>query len=211
MRPSLEWIDRYRSRHTEHGVSGARHSRDPERRRSRSPDSQKHRELATALILSPNRAVSRDALIDILWGEHPPPSARKLLRVYVSQVRRALAVDRLETRPGGYLIRIDDGELDSARFDDLLRRGRTELRQGRLTAAHGLLSSALALWRGSALVDVADEEFARTEAGRLDEARLGCIEDRIEVDLALGRHPRSFRSSRRSSASTRSARGPIAS
>ena len=148
----------------------------------------KHRELATALILSRNRAVSRDALIDILWGEHPPPSARKLLRVYVSQVRRALAVDRLETRPGGYLMRIDDGELDSARFDDLLRRGRTELRQGRLTAAHGLLSSALALWRGSALADVADEEFARTEAGRLDEARLGCIEDRIEVDLALGRH-----------------------
>jgi predicted ATPase/DNA-binding SARP family transcriptional activator len=148
----------------------------------------KHRELVAALVLSRNRVVSRDALIDVLWGGRPPPSARKLLRVYVSQVRRLLARDRLETRPGGYLLRVDDGELDSARFDDLLRRGRSELRHGRAKAAHGLLSAALALWRGSALADVADEEFARTEAGRLDEARLGCIEGRIEADLALGRH-----------------------
>ena len=148
----------------------------------------KHRELVAALILSRNRVVSREALIDVLWGEFPPPSARELLRIYVSQVRRALARDCVETRPGGYLLRINDGELDSARFDDLLRRGRSELRQGRVKAAHGLLSAALTLWRGSALADVADKDFARSEAGRLDEARLGCFEDRIEADIVLGRH-----------------------
>ena len=148
----------------------------------------KHRELVVALILSRNRVCSREVLIDRLWGEHPPPSARKLLRVYVSQVRRVLAGDRLETRPGGYLLRVDDSELDSARFDKLLRRGRSELRQGRVKAAHGLLSTGLSLWRGAALADVADKEFARTEAGRLDEARLGCVEDRIDAELLLGRH-----------------------
>ncbi len=141
-----------------------------------------------ALILSQNRVVSREDLIDVLWGEYPPSSARKLLRIYVSQVRRTLARDCVQTRPGGYLLRVERGELDSARFDDLLRRGRSELRQGRVKAAQGLLSTALSLWRGSALADVADEHFARTEASRLDEARLGCLEDRIDADLALGRH-----------------------
>ena len=148
----------------------------------------KHRELVGALVLASNRIVSREALIDVLWADRAPPSAPKLLRIYVSQVRRALGEGRLETRPGGYLLRVEDGELDAARFDELLARGRSELRRGRIEAAHGLLASALSLWRGPALSDIADGEFARAEAGRLDEARLGCLEDRIEADLELGRH-----------------------
>ena len=148
----------------------------------------KHRELVAALILARNSVVSREALVEVLWGDDPPPSAPKLLRIYVSQVRRALARPRVETRSGGYLLRVADGELDSARFDDLLRLGRSELRQGRVKAAHGLLSAALALWRGPALADVAGREFAGSEAVRLDEARIGCLEDRIDADLALGRH-----------------------
>ena len=148
----------------------------------------KHRELVAALILARNSVVSREALVEVLWGDDPPPSAPKLLRIYVSQVRRALARPRVETRSGGYLLRVADGELDSARFNDLLRLGRSELQQGRVKAAHGLLSAALALWRGPALADVAGREFAGSEALRLDEARIGCLEDRIDADLALGRH-----------------------
>ncbi len=82
----------------------------------------KHRALLMHLLVRANEVVSADALVDALWGERPPASARKLLQVYVSQLRKALG-DVLVTRPPGYLITAEWFRLDRARFERLLDEG----------------------------------------------------------------------------------------
>jgi DNA-binding SARP family transcriptional activator/tetratricopeptide (TPR) repeat protein len=134
----------------------------------------KPRTLLAILVLNANEAVSTDRLIEELWDGSPPETAGKALQVYVSQLRRLLGKERLETRTPGYLLRVDDDELDLGRF----RRLREE----------GKLREALTLWRGSPLSDLADEPFAQTEIARLEELRLTAIEERIDQDLADGRH-----------------------
>ncbi len=136
----------------------------------------KQRALLAVLLIHPNQVVSRDRLIDALWEESPPDTARKALQVHVSRLRAQLGRDRIATRPPGYAIRVEPGELDADRFEGLAGEG------GRR------LVDALALWRGPPLADVADARFARQEIGRLEERRLAVLEERIEADLALGRH-----------------------
>ena len=102
--------------------------------------------------------------------------------MHVHALRSALGADRIVTRAPGYLLRVEDGELDAERFEQLVRDG---------TAA-----DALALWRGPALADLAYEPFARAEAARLDDARLAALEARIDVDLADGRHADAHRRAR---------------
>jgi len=92
----------------------------------------------------------------------------------------------LKTRAPGYLIRVADRELDSQRFERLLAQGKYELVTGDPGRAAAKLRTALALWRGPALAEVMYEPFAQAEAGRLEELRLSCLEERIEADLALG-------------------------
>ena len=171
----------------------------------------KHRELVAALILARNRAsrARRWSKSSGAMTRRPrrPSSSGSTSRRYAARSPRL----RLETRPGGYLLRVADGELDSVRFDDLLRRGPDRAPAGTSQGAHGLLSAALALWRGPALADVAGREFAGAEAARLDEARIGCLEDRIEADLALGRHAEIVPELEELVAGTRSESGPIAS
>jgi DNA-binding SARP family transcriptional activator len=133
----------------------------------------KPRTLLAILLLNANEAVSTDRLIEELWAGDPPETAGKALQVYVSQLRKLLGKERLETRPPGYLLRVEDDELDLGRF----RRLREE----------GKLGEALTLWRGPPLSDLADERFAQTEIARLEELRLASIEERIEQDLAEGR------------------------
>jgi DNA-binding SARP family transcriptional activator/class 3 adenylate cyclase len=135
---------------------------------------QKHRALLAALLLEANRVVSSDRLIEALWPEQPPGTARKALQVYVSQLRKSLGKERLETRAPGYRLRVHEGELDVERC--------------RLLAAQGSPAEALALWRGAALSDFAYEPFAQAEIARLEALRLACLEDRLDVDLAAGRH-----------------------
>jgi eukaryotic-like serine/threonine-protein kinase len=134
----------------------------------------KQRALLAVLLLNANEAVSTDRLIEDLWDGDPPETAGKALQVYVSQLRKLLGKDRLQTRTPGYLLRVESDELDVERFQRL---------QG-----EGKLQEALALWRGSPLADFADERFAQTEIARLEELRLVCLEERIEQDLAEGRH-----------------------
>jgi DNA-binding SARP family transcriptional activator/tetratricopeptide (TPR) repeat protein len=134
----------------------------------------KQRTLLAVLLLEANRVVSTDRLIDALWDESPPTQPRKTLQVYVSQLRKAIGSDRIETRSPGYLLRVADDELDLQRFQRL--------------AAQGEHREALALFRGRPLADFESEAFASVEAARLEELRLACIEDRIEADLAAGRH-----------------------
>lgn len=156
----------------------------------------KQRAALAVLLLSANRVVPADKLIDELWGETPPGQATGSLQAYVSNLRRALEPDRapreqsrvLRSQGGGYLLAVDLADVDSAVFEHQASEGRTLLRQGRAAAARDALARGLGLWRGPALVDFADEPFARTEAARLEELRAVALEDRIAADLALGEH-----------------------
>jgi len=135
----------------------------------------KQRALLAVLLLNANEVVSKDRLLDALWEDDPPETAHKALQVHVSALRKLLGKERVETHPAGYRLRVEHGELDLERFRRLHREGK--------------LPEALALWRGPPLADFAYHRFASAEAARLEELRLGCLEERIERDLRAGRHP----------------------
>jgi DNA-binding SARP family transcriptional activator len=139
--------------------------------------------LLAVLLLNANRVVSSDRLIDALWDEGPPDTARKALQVYVSQLRKLLGRATVVTRPPGYLLQVAQGGLDLDRFEGLVR----EARGAEPETAAAKLQEALSLWRGPPLADFAYDRFARPEIARLEELRLVALEERIEADLALGR------------------------
>jgi YVTN family beta-propeller protein len=143
------------------------------------------RAVLAMLALHVNRTLSVDQLIDGLWGETPPPSAPKLVQLYVSQLRKLLAVDEAQivTRGRGYELRLDDDRVDAARFEHLVAQA-----TGSDGAREALAHEALALWRGSALADLAGQPFAAPEIRRLEELRLCAAELAIESGLAAGRH-----------------------
>jgi YVTN family beta-propeller protein len=147
----------------------------------------KQRALLVLLLLDANRVVSRDRLIDGLWGERPPPSASHTLDDYLSRLRKVLGPDRLIRHPPGYLLRVEPLELDLDRFSHQLEAGRAALARGDPIDAASKLRAALALWRGVPLADVLNEPFAAREADRLEGLRLDALQDRIAADLALGR------------------------
>jgi DNA-binding SARP family transcriptional activator len=149
----------------------------------------KQRALLAALLLRANEVVSVDRLIDELWGESPPETAAKVVQVYVSQLRKALAEEgRLLTRPPGYLLRAEREELDTHRFESLFDEGRRALAADDVRLAAATLRDALSLWRGPPLADFAFEPFAQTEIARLEERRVAALVERIEADLELGLH-----------------------
>ena len=150
----------------------------------------RERTLLARLLLADGQVVSADRLADDLWAGQPPPHYMATLRVYISRLRRALGSgsDAVATYPPGYRIVLADGELDAHRFASLVAGAAADMAGGRPEAAAGRLREALALWRGPALSDVADFAFAQADASRLEEARLAAIEDRVEADLACGRH-----------------------
>ncbi len=149
----------------------------------------KQRRLLAALVIHRGETCSADALIDAVWGETPPSSARKLLHIYVSQLRRALpAGGRIVTHGSGYALDLDPASLDATRFERLLAEGRAALGQDNSELAASLLGQALALWRGPAYADFTYEDFANGEVERLEELRLVALEERIAAQLQLGRH-----------------------
>jgi predicted ATPase/DNA-binding SARP family transcriptional activator len=147
------------------------------------PAGQRQRRLLAMLILQPNRVVSTDQLVDAVWSTEPPVTARTALQVHISQLRKLVGADTIETHPGGYLLRVDPEQIDAARFELLLRKARAAAEPGRKAE---LLREALELVRGPALADLADESFAHAEAVRLDELCIAALEERIEADLASG-------------------------
>ena len=150
----------------------------------------KPRALLAFLLLNRNRVVSTSELIDGLWSDEPPETAAKALQVYVSQLRKAVGADRVLTKPPGYSLRIEEGELDLDDFERLVREGRERLAAGDADAAAAQLEQALELWRGPALAEFRSEPFARDAGARLEDSRVAALEERIEADLALGRHDR---------------------
>ena len=146
------------------------------------------RAVLAVLLLNAGQVVSASRLIDEVWAEEPPDTAANLVQGYVSQLRKELGRETIETREPGYLLRIEHDSLDLHRFERLVSDGSELLERGDAEDAAVLLRDALALWRGPALADVADEGVLRPPAARLDELRLVALERRIEADLACGRH-----------------------
>src|SRR5262249_50614233 len=142
----------------------------------------KPRAVLAILLLHANQPVAIDRLIADLWAGQPPATATKTLQTYVSHLRKAFGAPGIVTGPAGYRLDVGHESLDVHRFERLLG----EARGAEPTVAGDTLRSALALWRGPALVDFAYEPWAQTEIARLDELRLDALEDRIEADLALG-------------------------
>jgi YVTN family beta-propeller protein len=152
----------------------------------------KQRALLAILLLHANQPVNRDVLIDQLWAEHPPARAEHAVEVYIWRLRKALepAAGRqgVLTRPGAYLLQAAAEQVDVARFEHLAEAGRRALAAEDPGRAAADLGEALALCRGPLLADFRSEPFAQAEIARLEELRAGVVEDRIEADLALGRH-----------------------
>jgi len=146
----------------------------------------KQRLVLAHLIARANAVVPPDVLIDGVWGEEPPDSARSILHTYVSRLRRALG-ERLQGRHTGYVLHVHEGELDATSFEAKVKEAKTSLTSDPAKAAAGF-ADALALWRGPAFGDLADEASLQGEIARLDELRLTATEHRISAELQLGRH-----------------------
>jgi len=143
------------------------------------------RALLIMLALRPGQLVPASQLIDGLWAGQAPAGAANALQALVSRLRRALPGAVIESRPAGYQLRLDPRSTDIVRFEELAAQGRAQLRDDPVAAA-ATLREALALWRGPALMDVADSDFGQAVIARLDELRLLATENRIDADLRTG-------------------------
>ncbi len=152
----------------------------------------RQRALLAILLTRANEVVSRDSLVDELWGDSSPETATNVLQGYISHLRKAVGTDVLQTRAPGYVAVVAATDLDLRRFEELLERGSVALTGGDAAAAGQDLREALGLWRGPALADFAYEPFAQAEIARLEGLRLTALERRIEADLALGREGESI-------------------
>jgi DNA-binding SARP family transcriptional activator/tRNA A-37 threonylcarbamoyl transferase component Bud32 len=147
----------------------------------------KQRAVLAHLILRANRVVRADLLIDGLWGEEPPESARNTLQTYVYRLRKLLGENRIEGRDGGYVLIAAPDEIDGARFESLVKEGKASIDSDPAAAA-AILADSLSLWRADALADVTEEPSLRGEAARLTELRLAATEHRIAAEIAMGGH-----------------------
>ncbi|MGY1743891.1 AfsR/SARP family transcriptional regulator [Blastococcus sp. SYSU D00695] len=148
----------------------------------------KPRTLLAVLLLAGGDLVSTDRLVGTLWGDAPPPGAGTALRAYVSRLRGALGdAVALRYRPPGYCLSLDGATLDAEAFERLVATARSAAAAGEPERALADLDAGLALWRGDALAEFADEEFAAATAARLTELRTSATEDRLELLLELGR------------------------
>ena len=152
------------------------------------------RAVLALLLLRANEVVSSDQLVEGLWAGAPPASGAKGLQVHVSRLRRALAAghsdpdgERLVTTAGGYVLRVGPEELDVQRCERLIGEGRSLLAAGRPDQALAALSGAVELWRGDVLADFQYDAFAQGEIARLGELRAAVLEERIAVEMLLGR------------------------
>jgi DNA-binding SARP family transcriptional activator/ABC-type transport system substrate-binding protein len=150
----------------------------------------KQRAALAILLLHRNQVVSRDRLIDGLWGDSPPATAAHTLETYISRLRKTLRRDgvpeRIVMRRPGYTLQVADGELDLQRLEALIESGRRALAADDPQTAATALAEGLALFRGAPLEDLAYAPFAEAEVGRLDDLRVEALEGRIDADIAAG-------------------------
>jgi predicted ATPase/DNA-binding SARP family transcriptional activator len=148
----------------------------------------KHRCLLAALLVADGRSCGVDELVDALWGSGPPASARKLVQVYVSQLRRSLPdTVRIVTKHGSYALEVEPELVDASRLERLVSESASARREGNHALALSLAEQASKLWAGRPFGDLGYEDFLQSEAERLEELRLAALEERIDAQLALGR------------------------
>jgi DNA-binding SARP family transcriptional activator len=150
----------------------------------------KQRATLAILLLSVNRVVPIERLADDLYAGAPPVTAVTQVQRQVSELRKLIGADAIETRAPGYALRVGPDCLDLERFERWTEEAALALERGQPQAAIERLRDALDLWRGAPLADLTYEPFAQTAIARLDELRLTAIEQRLEAELALGRHAR---------------------
>ena len=146
----------------------------------------KQRTVLAHLLLQANRVVTTERLIDAVWGEEPPATARNTLQTYVRHLRKALGGQRIQHRSAGYLLIADPKEVDALRFEALVEQARS-LASADPAGAVGILQEALRLFKGPALDDLADQASLHADIARLEELRMAATEDRIGAELAVGR------------------------
>ncbi|HSK26478.1 MAG TPA: BTAD domain-containing putative transcriptional regulator [Jiangellales bacterium] len=145
----------------------------------------------TLLLTAPGQVFSLPAIVEALWGEHPPDRAAKTVQSYVSRLRRALPQDSsavVVTREPGYAAEVAPADVDAEWFRSLVAAGHRELSEGPPGEAAGLLREALDLWRGEPYGEF-DAPFAAAERAALHELRLAAVEDRVTAELATGAGP----------------------
>jgi DNA-binding SARP family transcriptional activator/DNA-binding beta-propeller fold protein YncE len=147
----------------------------------------RQRALLALFSLNCGAVLSVDRIVDELWGESPPPTARHMVEVYVSKLRRILGAELIRTQAPGYVLDVAPESLDANRFETLLKEGAEALGRDEAEFATSLLREALGLWRGEALAEFSYERFAQAEISRLNELRHRAEEELIEAELALGR------------------------
>ncbi len=151
----------------------------------------RQRAVLAMLVLRHGQVVSSDSIVEGIWGDDPPPSARAVVQVHVSNLRKMLAeagrADALVTRAPGYALELTADTLDLDRFRQLASAARSAAAGSDAANASHLSRAALVLWRGEPLADL-DEPFAAVERAALQELHIATLEERIEADLALGRH-----------------------
>jgi DNA-binding SARP family transcriptional activator len=148
----------------------------------------KQRAALAILLLNANRVVSVERLADDLYAGAPPVTAVTQVQRQVSELRKLVGPAAIETRSPGYVLHVEPDGLDLDRFERRLHEGAQARDHSDHEAAAEHTAQALKLWRGAPLADVAYEPFAQTAIGRLEELRLAALEQRLEAELALGRH-----------------------
>ena len=143
--------------------------------------------LVALLALHAGEPLSVDRIVDAIWGESPPSSAREMIRIYVGRLRRQLGEQAIPRRGGGYALELTQEAVDRFQFEQLRRHGTRSLEQGDAPTAARLLTEALAIWRGAPLGGIERAAFVDEEVRRLEELRLATIEERFEAELTLGR------------------------
>ncbi len=152
----------------------------------------RQRVVLSVLALNANRVTPVEVLVDALWDESPPSTARGQVQTCISSLRKLFGGDgghpgAIQTRPPGYLLEIAASDLDSQEFTDLVAQARGQADRDRAADAAATLHRALALWRGPMLADI-DSDLVQRGAASFEASRLAAIEERVRLDLALGRH-----------------------
>lgn len=150
----------------------------------------RQRAVLAYLILRGDRIVTADQLVDALWDDDPPRTARNSVQRFVADLRGSLGEesDRLETVDTGYRLRVEGSEVDLVEAEVAIRAGRDAAIGGHPAMAARSFRDALARWAGRPLEGVGDAAYAESERIRIEELRLGAVEDRLAADLDLGRH-----------------------
>lgn len=177
------------------GVLGPTQACGPDGR-TRSLGGPRQRAVLAHLLIRAGQVVPMDVLVDLLWGEDGPRSARSVIQTYVSHLRDSIGSQRIVHEPPGYRLDVAPGEVDSRRFEALVEQATSEL-AGDPANALALLDEALALWRGPAFADLADDAAIGPHAAHLDAARLGAQEARIEALLGVGAATRAVEAAER--------------